>query len=61
MDAIGALIANLHKAIGHDKAAAYLGQPPGDRADCVLCAYERQPDEGRRAAVIDAIGSRTHD
>lgn len=61
MDAIGAFIGNLHQTLGHDKTAAYLGQPSGDRAECLLCAYERHPDAEHRAAVIDAIGSGTRD
>jgi hypothetical protein len=41
MDIYGWFIANLHQLLGHDKAAAALGQPTGDKTACVLCAYER--------------------
>lgn len=58
MDVIGWFIATLHQVLGHDKAAAYLGQLSGDRSDCVICAYERQPDDEHRSAVIAAIGRR---
>lgn len=61
MDAIGAFIGNLHQTLGHDKTAAYLGQPPGDRAEYLLCAYEQQPDDEHRAAVVTAIGNTRSD
>lgn len=56
MDQIGWLIATLHQLIGHDAAAAVLGQPPGDKAACLLCQYEADPTQERRAAVIAAVG-----
>jgi hypothetical protein len=55
MDAIGALIANLHQFLGHDKAALVLGVPPGDKDACIICAYERNPTEDGRAKVIAAL------
>lgn len=55
MDTIGWFIATTHGLLGHDTTAAYLGQPPGDRTRCVLCAYERQPDAEHRAAVLTAL------
>ena len=58
MDPIGWFIATLHQLLGHDKAAAYLGQPPGNRDDCILCAYEHHHDDDHRAAVVAAIGTR---
>lgn len=56
MDVIGFYIVTLHQTLGHDKAAAVLGQPVGNRDHCVLCAYEHRPDDARRAAVLNAIG-----
>lgn len=55
MDSIGLFIANLHGLIGHDKTAAFIGQPSGDRDNCVLCQYERRPDRESRLAVIQAL------
>lgn len=44
MDAIDAFIATIHQWMGHDKAAAFLGQPPGDKSQCTLCHPElRRP------------------
>jgi hypothetical protein len=59
VDPIGWYIATTHQLLGHDKAAAVLGQPAGDKAACLLCQYERAPgDEQRRMrpAVEAAIG-----
>jgi len=55
MDPIGRFIATLHNLIGHDKAAAYLGQPADDKRDCVICQYENRPTDANRAAVIAAL------
>ena len=59
MDAIGWMIANLHSLLGHDKAAAVLGQPPGDKTACLICAYERDPTPARKQAVIEALGAQS--
>jgi hypothetical protein len=57
MDIYGWFIATLHQMHGHDKLAAFIGQPPGDKAACLLCQYEREPTQSRRQAVVAAIGS----
>lgn len=57
MDSIGWFIATTHQLLGHDKAAAVMGQPPGDKTACVLCQYEAEPTSERRQAVIAAIGT----
>lgn len=54
MDTIGWFIANLHQLLGHDKAAAVIGQDPGNQAKCILCAWER--GEATKAQVEEAIG-----
>lgn len=56
MDAIGWYVATMHSLLGHDKAALALGAPPGDQRECVICAYEQEPTDERRQAVIDAVG-----
>jgi hypothetical protein len=56
LDPVGALIGNLHHMIGHDATAAFLGQPSGDKARCVLCRYERGEatrDEAAQALAGD--------
>lgn len=55
LDALGWYIATLHEMLGHDKAAAALGQAPGDKAGCLICAYERDRTPEARAAVIEAL------
>jgi histidinol phosphatase-like PHP family hydrolase len=40
MDALDAFVGSLHQMLGHDRTAAYLGQPAGDRAGCALCHPE---------------------
>jgi hypothetical protein len=55
MDPIGVFITRLHRQLGHDKAAAYIGVPAGDKQDCLLCDYEENPDERRRQDVTDAL------
>lgn len=55
MDAIGRFIATLHNLLGHDKTAALLGQPPGDKAACVICQYEARPSEAARQRVLEAL------
>jgi hypothetical protein len=56
MDHIGWHIATTHQLLGHDKAAAALGVPPGDKTACLICAFEAYPTEENKRAVIDAIG-----
>jgi hypothetical protein len=58
MDLIGWFIATLHSLQGHDKAAAMIGQEPGDKRLCVICRYERYPTDENRAAVIAALAPR---
>ena len=55
MDHAGWFIATMHQMLGHDKTAAFLGQPAGNRDDCVICQYEAHPDDTRRQAVISAL------
>jgi hypothetical protein len=43
LDTIGWFIATLHSQLGHDKAAAVIGQPPGDKTACLICRYEQYP------------------
>jgi hypothetical protein len=57
MDRIGWYIATLHSLVGHDTAARYLGQPAGDRSECIICRYEQHPTPESRQAVIEAIGT----
>jgi hypothetical protein len=57
MDTIGWYIATTHQVLGHGKAAATLGVPAGDKDACLLCAYEADPTEENKRAVIEAIGS----
>jgi hypothetical protein len=57
MDPVARYIAYLHQMLGHDKAAAVIGQPPGNRAECLLCQYESNPGAERKQAVVDAIGT----
>lgn len=55
MDPIGWFIATLHSLIGHDKAAAFLQVPVGDKTQCLICQHERRPTEATRAAVVRAL------
>jgi len=54
MDTIGWFIATLHNLVGHDTAAAFLGQPTGDKSACVICQYEQYP--GPDDPRFDAAG-----
>lgn len=56
MDPIGWFIASLHQLIGHDKTAAVINEPPGDKSQCVMCIYEADPTNANQDAVIKAIG-----
>ena len=55
LDTIGWFIATLHQMLGHDKAAAVLGVPIGPKEYCLICQYERAPDDLKRQKVIDAL------
>jgi hypothetical protein len=55
MDSIGWFIGTLHQLIGHDAAAAMIGASSGDKHDCLLCQYEREPTDERRRAVTRAL------
>lgn len=55
MDPIGWYIANLHRLLGHDKTAMVIGAPAYDRADCLICRYEREPTDENRRAVEQAL------
>ena len=57
MDAIGWFIATTHGLLGHDKAAAVMGADPGDKSECVICAYEREPTPERKRAVKGALAA----
>jgi hypothetical protein len=54
VDAAGWYVATMHQLLGHEKAAAAMGVPAGDKSEC---AFEADPTPERRQAVIDAIGS----
>lgn len=41
LDVIDHFVIVLHNVLGHVKAAAFLGEPAGDRAQCILCRYNR--------------------
>lgn len=56
LDTIGWYIATMHQILGHDKAAAAMGQTvtDGEREHCILCKYER--GEVDKTAVTEQIG-----
>ena len=56
MDVFGWYVVTLHQLLGHDKSAAFTGLPAGSRAECLVCAFEREPTDERRQAVIEALG-----
>lgn len=59
MDSVGWMIANLHRMLGHDKAAAVLGVDPwpfGREVACMLCTYEADPTPENKAAAEAATG-----
>lgn len=53
MDPIAWLIANLHLVLGHNKTAVFLGVPAGDKAECIICKFDR--GEATREDVITAL------
>jgi hypothetical protein len=54
LDAIGHYIATLHQIMGHDKAAAVIGQPPYNKDTCIMCLYDR--GQASREDVIERLG-----
>lgn len=54
LDTVGWYIATMHQLLGHDKTAAFLGQPPYNANTCVLCQYEK--GEATKAEVIERLG-----
>jgi len=58
VDPIGWCIANLHQLLGHDKAAAVLGVPVGDKRHCIICHYEHFATPENKQAVIEALTPR---
>ena len=40
MNTISWFLATMHQFLGHDKTAAYIGAPAGDKRDCILCWFE---------------------
>lgn len=58
MDVIGWFIGNLHQLLGHEKTAQVLGVEAGDKAECLLCRFERGDPDVPRERVIAAIGGR---
>lgn len=57
MDQFGLFVTRLHSLLGHDVTARFIGQPPGDRRECLLCQYEADPSPERRQAVITALSA----
>jgi hypothetical protein len=55
MDTIGRFIATLHNLLGHDKAAAAMGVPAGDKRQCLICQYEQYPGPGDPACDASGI------
>lgn len=55
LDPIGWYIATMHQLLGHDKAAAALGVPPFDKADCLICRYESTGSNEDILAVAAAL------
>jgi len=43
LDPIGWFIVTTHQPIGHDKTAALIGAPAGDKSECLICQYEQYP------------------
>jgi hypothetical protein len=56
-DTVGWFIATTHQLLGHDMAAAVMGVPAYDRADCLICAFERDPTDENKAAVMLALSA----
>lgn len=57
MDIFGWFVANVHQMLGHDTAAAFIGQPSGSKNDCLLCQYDRAPTDANRVAVVSALST----
>lgn len=56
LDPLGWFIVTIHRILGYDKAAAFIGADPGDRVDCLACAHGRDPSPDSRRAATDALG-----
>lgn len=54
LDSVGWFIATTHQLLGHDKAAALIGQPPYNKNTCILCLFEH--GKATKAEVIARIG-----
>lgn len=54
LDTMGWFICTLHQLLGHRQTAAFIGQPAGNRTQCILCEYEEGMVD--KQAVIDRIG-----
>jgi hypothetical protein len=61
MDAIGLYLATMHQLLGHDATAAFIGMPTGNKAECVMCKYEANPNDITRQAVKRALAPQTPD
>ena len=55
LDTISWFICTLHDAIGHDATAAFLGEPIGDKQQCILCQHQR--GEATKDDVIEQLGT----
>ena len=55
LDPIGLFITRMHGLLGHDTTAAYIGAPVGNKSQCLLCQYEKSPDDLKKQAVYDAL------
>lgn len=58
-DSIAWYIATSHSLLGHDVTARMIGMPSGDKSACVICQYERQPNDLTRQAVYRALAKET--
>lgn len=54
LDTVGWYIATLHQMMGHQKAAAVIGEDVGDSTLCILCLYEK--GEATKNEVIERLG-----
>lgn len=55
LDVIGWFLATTHQMLGHDKTAALIGQPAGDKSQCLICRYEQGDPGVSKQAVINAL------
>lgn len=58
-DNLDVFIESLHKMLGHDTTARYLGVPVGDKSQCRLCHPELGPIDydtrDRRDVLTDVV------